>query len=265
MNKNSKNNVRDSKLGKSFSDIASSLVSSKRSNIILSVAVFILTMKVAFQEPIVIVTPSTITEDITMHGSSISDSYKKLWAHMIADNIGNITPNNVEFKKDTLGKLLSPRIRLEKLDSMQKHAAKLKLSQSRETYDIENVYHSERQDITYVFGSKTFKIKGRDPEPMTWTFEMRIRSKNGSPEITYIKQYPGTPKYANSKSYTVEEQGIYPAKVKAAMDRNLTEKENKTLAGEFIVVGDKDAATPIERGNKSETKSTESNGKNDEN
>lgn len=230
--------VKNSLVGKSYSDALSSLNTSKQVNIILAGAVTIMAFMLLIKEPVVIITPSTLTEDITIRGDEVSTSYKTLWANTVADNLGNVTPNNVEFKKDSLGKMLSPRIRHKFLASMESHAAKLKLTGATESFYIQDVYHSEVQNLTYAYGRKEIKLKGRTPQDMSWTFEMRIGAKRGQPVITYLRQYPGTPKNLRSKTHRVDNDTYQQLDDLRAMETPLSAIEEDVVNGDVILVGD---------------------------
>ena len=238
--------VKKSLVSKSYSEALASLNSSNKSNLVLVGVLAAMTYMLFIKEPLVIVTPSTITEEITVQGDQVSTSYKVLWANTVADNLGNVTPNNVEFKKDALGKMLSPRIRHKYLASMESHAAKLKLTGATETFYIQDIYHSETQDITYAYGRKEIKLKGRTPQEMSWTFEMRVGAKRGQPNITYLRQYPGTPKNLKSKTHKVDEQLYQTVDDLKAMERPLNETEQKVVTGDLILVGDEAVEQPID-------------------
>lgn len=232
-------NATKSKIGKSWSEAVSKYNDITKTNMALGATVFLLALKIFFQEPIVIIVPASIGEEITIQGDRVSPSYKKLFAHLIADTMGNVNPNNIDFKIDSVKKILSTRIRSLNIDSMKKHAQKMRLTKAEEIFSIDNVYYSESQDLVYVYGPKEIRQKGRKPIKTMWTYEMRIGARNGKPVISYIKQYPGSPKNAKSKTYSVKETIFDDMDDIIEMERPLGPQESVILKdGGVKTVGD---------------------------
>lgn len=236
--------TQKTRIGRSWSESVSALNSVTKTNMILGVALVLSGVNTFFTEPVVVVVPSQISQEITIKGDAVSPSYKTMWGEFVATTMGNVNPRNVEFKIAGIQKLMSPRIRSVNSELMKQHAQKMKLTRAEEVFSIDSVHYSEAQDLVYAYGPKEIRSKGRKPIKSTWTYEMRIEAKNGSPFITYIKQYPGSPKNSSSKTYVVEDQRFSDYNDVVSMERPLTDKEKQIInEGGVVEVGDTDTAT----------------------
>lgn len=171
-------------------------------SIILGVAVAGLTFSniyllnlLAGKEVKYIVTPPVFTQEISMRGDQVSESYMTMWADFTAHLIGNISPSRMDIVFKTLQKMIPAKHWEEVREQMNSQLARLKIRKVEEKFSIKDVSIDPTTKVVWVTGEKeTTAIRtGRTVSEM-WTFEVRIEANGvGAPIITHLKQYAGAP------------------------------------------------------------------------
>ncbi|AIW22720.1 hypothetical protein F0267_01135 [Vibrio coralliilyticus] len=163
--------------------------------VVMAVANIWLVSLVAKKEVTSIVTPPTFTEQISMRGNQVSESYQSMWAMFVAEMIGNISPSRMDIVLQTMQRMIPAKNWDEVKEQMTAQLARLKIRKVEEKFSVKDVTIDPVTKVVWVTGEKeTTSIRtGRSVSEM-WTFEVRIDSNGvGSPVITHLKQYAGAP------------------------------------------------------------------------
>lgn len=163
--------------------------------VVMAVANIWLVSLVAKKEVTSIVTPPTFTEQISMRGNQVSESYQSMWAMFVAEMIGNISPSRMDIVLQTMQRMIPAKNWDEVKEQMTAQLARLKIRKVEEKFSVKDVAIDPVTKVVWVTGEKeTTSIRtGRSVSEM-WTFEVRIDSNGvGSPVITHLKQYAGAP------------------------------------------------------------------------
>ena len=163
--------------------------------VIMAVANIWLVSLVAKKEVTAIVTPPTFTEEISMRGRQVSESYQSMWAMFVAEMIGNISPSRMDIVLQTMQRMIPAMNWGEVKEQMTSQLARLKIRKIEEKFSVKDVSIDPITKVVWVTGEKeTTSIRtGRSVSEM-WTFEVRIDTNGvGSPVITHLKQYSGAP------------------------------------------------------------------------
>lgn len=163
--------------------------------VIMAVANIWLISLVAKKEVTAIVTPPTFTEQISMRGNQVSESYQSMWAMFVAEMIGNISPSRMDIVLQTMQRMIPAKNWGEVKEQMTAQLARLKIRKIEEKFSVKDVSIDPVTKVVWVTGEKeTTSIRtGRSVSEM-WTFEVRIDTNGvGSPVITHLKQYAGAP------------------------------------------------------------------------
>jgi conjugal transfer pilus assembly protein TraE len=200
------NNVN---LKKSFSETMASRNMAQVTNMLLGVAVVFLAGKAMFTTPTTVVTPPAFTQEFTIQGDKVSDPYKISWALYVANTIGNTNQRNIDFNKDVITSMLSPNLQDQIGDKMERAAEILRTRKVNQAFNIEDTRYDSRNDIVYVWGKKIVTALRQEPITSNWTVEVQVQSSNGSPKITYLKQYRGNPRVNELKGKVVKSTPQY--------------------------------------------------------
>lgn len=158
--------------------------------------------EIFLDKPVTVVTPPNMNEEIRVIGNKASESYKTQWALFYSTMLGNINPKNIQFIMDYIIKSLSPELQGRIAAELQ---SQINIMQTRgvdQTFTPIDIYFDEKNDMVYVWGTKTTKLTNVSDKQETskWTYEWVIGLRQGMPRIAYANQYAGTP---NIKKITI--------------------------------------------------------------
>lgn len=175
-----------------------------------AITIFVLVVHVSNRPITQIVTPPTFTEEISMKGDLVSESYQTAWAMFIADQIGNINSQRADFTKGVIRKMIPARYWSEVDTLMTQQMHRLKLKKIEERFVSTAVSYDPRSKLIWVSGEKeTTKIRSGKKISELWTFELKIGSKNGAPQILHLKQYAGKPSARKRTNEVIEKGGSF--------------------------------------------------------
>lgn len=172
-------------------------------NLICIVIIGMLVVKIAFlSNPVTIVTPPNMTEEVTLVGNKASESYKTQWAMFYSTMLGNINPKNIQFVMNYILDSLSPELQAKTGEALESQISIMQARGVDQTFRANDIYFDPKNDMVYVWGTKTTTLLNvpDKSESSKWTFEWVIGMKNGRPRIAHVSQYAGTP---NIKKITV--------------------------------------------------------------
>lgn len=203
------NFLKDSQIAKSWSQAIASRNIAQITNLLLAFALVVLIMKMVFHKPITIVTPPDFTREFTIQGDKVSDHYKIAWSIFLANTIGNTNQRNITFNKTVITSMLSPNLQDKIGDKMDRAAEILRTRKVNQSFIIEDTRYDSRNDIVYVWGKKTVTAMRQDPITSNWTFEVQVKSSQGAPRVSYLKQYRGNPRVNELKGKQVKNTPEY--------------------------------------------------------
>jgi len=193
----------DSLIGKSLSDYQNS----KRSNQIvittLSVALCVTSFMALRNNTEVVVTPANFDKEITVRGSRANEAYMTGHALSIAGLAGNLNERNVDFVVNTLSRMMTPYLRTNLEEALMQEAQILKIRKATQSFVIEDMMYEPRNNLVWVWGTKTLQVSTGTTHNQRWTYELRIEPHAGMPRITHFDAYSGVPK-KKTDDYVVE-------------------------------------------------------------
>lgn len=145
-----------------------------------------LTYTVATQDTVVTLNPPPAAEAVTVGADTATPRYQQLWAVFIAELVGNITPDNAERVRQTIGPFLSAEIRQRVLDSIQDDIDSIQRDDVSATFTTRKVeYDREGKGRVYVTGD-TRLIGVADETSGARTYVIDIEVVRYQPRITYF-------------------------------------------------------------------------------
>jgi len=167
---------------------------SEWSVVFLSVALMALVLALVSKEQIVTIVPPNLTEEANITANTASESYKKAWGVFAASTIGNVTPENVEFVRNSVKEMLSPDLYRQILSDLETQAQTIKEEKIAVSFQPKDVTYSRQLDIVFISGNTITQGPYGDPEREPRTYEFTIKIKNYVPTITWFDSYLGMPK-----------------------------------------------------------------------
>lgn len=160
----------------------------------LLVTILGLTYTVATQDTVVTMNPPPTTETMTISQNAASPKYQQLWAMFVVELVGNITPENAERVRQSLGPFLSPDIRNKVMRAINADIEHIKRDDVVTTFSIQDLrYDINGQGRVYVIGDTTLSGVTDDVKRSTRTYVIDVDVSHYQPVITYFNTHAGEP------------------------------------------------------------------------
>ncbi len=161
--------------------------------LLLSVTIMILTIFLLRRDTVMVITPYTLSSEAWVSSSEGSQSYKEAWALFFAQELGNITPANVDFVKDRIVNLIAPSIFKSFMDVLNQQAMQIKEDRLVLRFEPGSVEYEPETDKIFVSGRLYTKAFNEKETSQLRTFEFRIRLSSYAPELVWMDVYSDPP------------------------------------------------------------------------
>ena len=159
----------------------------------LSACLLIQTFALVSRDEIVVLVPPELSAEMEVAGSHADQDYTKAWGLHIATLIGNVTPGNGAFIKESVYPLLSPEVHDQvttiierQLDQLDRHRVALRFEPRRVVQKGKRVF---------VFGyGVTSSVGGSDEARTKRTYEVELEIERHRPVIRHMSTYEGEPR-----------------------------------------------------------------------
>lgn len=161
----------------------------------LLLIVVLLSIKILRKETIIVLQPGTLTTEAWVASKGSSQSYKEAWGLFLAQLVGNVTPNSLEFIKERLQPLLAPKVYQEVMDEVNIQAQQIKKDRLSLRFEPKSVEYEVATGKVFVCGTSFENgAGGRSELRSDRTYEFVITINNYGPLITSISTYSGPPR-----------------------------------------------------------------------
>ena len=158
--------------------------------IICLVIILILLVAVLSKRTLVTITPYTLVQDSWISNSDGADSYREAWALFLAQELGNITPDTIDFVSKRIGPLLSPAIYHDFMAIIHSQAEHIKELR----FEARSVLYEPETNKTFVTGNLyTRSVSGKELRDFR-TYEFEIGISNFAPVLLSMNTYNDVPK-----------------------------------------------------------------------
>jgi conjugal transfer pilus assembly protein TraE len=168
----------------------------------LSVTVLALVGAFIVRDRVVVIAPYTLSSEAWVRSDDGSRSYKEAWALFFAQELGNVTPGNIDFVRERIGQLISPSIYKEFMEAMSQQALSIKEDRVVLRFEPGSVEYEKGTDKIFVSGRFFTKAFNEKETTELRTYEFRIRLSNYAPELVWMDTYsdpPHTQKYLRTR------------------------------------------------------------------
>lgn len=166
----------------------------KISNIMIALALLLLSISYAKNKQTIIVKPPMMTKTIVYTENQANSALKVQWADWVASLVGNISPASEDEITAELKKMISKKIAGEFFTGLSNHVDTLRLKESEQIFSVLDTDYIAKMDVAWIYGEmeQISKRSGRGI-PTPWTFEIKVNIVDGAPEIVGFSQYKGSP------------------------------------------------------------------------
>jgi len=162
---------------------------------LLLVALIVLLIQVFNKDTVVTIQPYTLTDEAWVTSDESSSSYKEAWGWAVATLLGNVTPSNVDFIKERLSPILSPRIYNDVIDALEMQAREIKVDRVTMRFEPRFIEYEHDSGKVFVYGNSFVRGVARSGESRgERTYEFDIAISNYLPVIDHMSTYEGRPK-----------------------------------------------------------------------
>ncbi|MEZ5934826.1 MAG: TraE/TraK family type IV conjugative transfer system protein [Alphaproteobacteria bacterium] len=158
----------------------------------LSVCVLVQTFALMSRDEIVVLVPPELSAEMEVASSRATQDYTKAWGLHIATLIGNVTPGNGAFIKESVYPLLSPEVHDQVTTIIERQLDQLERDRVALRFEPRRVV--QKGSRVFVFGyGVTSAIGGADEERTKRTYEVELEIERHRPVIRYLRTYAGEP------------------------------------------------------------------------
>lgn len=188
---------------KSWSNAISSANINAITVLVLAIGLVISIVIIKQKETTTVVTSPTYKgEHIEVIGNKANGNWKKSWSLYLAMLIGNVGPKNVELVATEIKSYLSPRLKQQKIEEIEKFVTMLKARNADQTFAAQDMAYDPKQDIVWVWGDLAVSTSNNPtPKSQRWTYEFKVMMNGlGYPRIAFMDQYAGPPKINRNRN-----------------------------------------------------------------
>lgn len=167
-------------------------ISYHRKIIIILLMVLVLYSLLLFKkETIVIIQPFTLSNEASVMKDDSTQSYKEAWGLALAILLGNATPGNVEYIKESISPMLHSSIYIDAMIALQMQIDQIKEDRISTRFEPRAVYFETTTKKVFVSGYSFIQSGIGKPDKKERTYEFIIDVSNYMPVIKLIDTYQG--------------------------------------------------------------------------
>ncbi|MGN1393020.1 MAG: TraE/TraK family type IV conjugative transfer system protein [Succinivibrionaceae bacterium] len=154
-----------------------------------------LTIALISKNETVVLLPPHVDSKLAIAIDKSNEGYKKSWALYLSQLLGNVTPKNLSFIKESVAPILDPQIYNDFMLAIDTQAEKIKQDRVTMHFEPSKVTFNNSSQIIYVFGKSIVKGPYGDMRIYQRTYEFKISIDNYRPVLLWMDNY-----ISNSKS-----------------------------------------------------------------
>ena len=140
-------------------------------------------------ERTVVLVPPILESQVNVARASASQEVKEAWGLFVTELLGNVTPTNAPFLRQTLEPLLSPNLRRAVAAILDDQVEALQRDRVSVRFAPELVQYESGTDRVRVSGKQVITGPGADPVTRPRTYEVQVAFRHYRPLITHLDAY----------------------------------------------------------------------------
>ncbi|EGV32693.1 hypothetical protein ThidrDRAFT_1178 [Thiorhodococcus drewsii AZ1] len=140
-------------------------------------------------ERTVVLVPPILERQVNVARDSASQDVKEAWALFVTELLGNVTPSNAPYLRQTLEPLLSPALRRAIADSLDAQVEALRRDQVSVRFEPKSIHYDAVRDRVLISGKQISTGPAAAPVTRPRLYEVRVTFRNYRPTITHLDAY----------------------------------------------------------------------------
>lgn len=159
--------------------------------LIQAIVLLVLLFALMSRDRTIVVVPPGLAGEGDISSNNAGPNVKEAFGSYVATLLGNVTPRNVEYVTQSIGKIVDARSYKELIDVVKQQADLVKNEQVTIQFSPTSVFYVPGDD--YVAVSGEYAVRGiRDAERrMIRTYEIGVRVRNYTTQVTSLDVYDG--------------------------------------------------------------------------
>ncbi|MDH3662407.1 MAG: type IV conjugative transfer system protein TraE [Alphaproteobacteria bacterium] len=159
----------------------------------LSLVVLMQTFALLGRDRVVVLVPPELSAEAEIARSQANHDYTKAWGLHIASLIGNVTPGNHQFIKDSVYPLLAPAIHAEVTTIIERQLDQLDRDRVSLRFEPRRVVQKDNRVFVFGYGVTT-AVGSTAGERKKRTYEVELEIERHRPVIRHLMTYEGEPR-----------------------------------------------------------------------
>ena len=140
-------------------------------------------------ERTVVLVPPILERQVNVARDSASQEVKEAWALFVTELVGNVTPTNAPFLRQTLEPLLSPGLRRALADSLDAQVEALRRDQVSVRFEPRSIHYDAARDRVLISGRQISSGPSAQPVTRPRLYEVGVAFRHYRPTITHLDAY----------------------------------------------------------------------------
>ena len=159
-----------------------------------AVAMVVLAAVLFRQDRTVVMVPPDTSWQASVSRSSANADYVQSWAFYLATVLGNVTPGNAAFIRQSLGPLLCPEVYGDVMVGIEHELDQIARESVSFRFEPRHLVTEAATERVFVVGQAVTKTVTGGEERYERTFQFRIAIANYRPEVCEVASYRGAPR-----------------------------------------------------------------------
>jgi conjugal transfer pilus assembly protein TraE len=140
---------------------------------------------------VITLVPPNLNEEVHISESSASQGYKNAWALFVSSLVGNVTPRNIDFIVDSIGRLFAPEVFVQVEESLFEQATEIRRQNVSISFQPSRIDFSSRENLIWVRGHTEIHGARGTSTRDSRTYEVGIEIINYRPQVTHFLVFDG--------------------------------------------------------------------------
>ena len=147
-------------------------------------------------ERTVVLVPPILERQVNVARDSASQEVKEAWALFVTELLGNVTPGNAPYLRQTLEPLLAPGLRRAIADSLDAQVEALRRDQVSVRFEPRSIHYDAARDRVLISGRQISSGPAAAPVTRPRLYAVRVTFRNYRPTITHLDASQTLPEQA---------------------------------------------------------------------
>ncbi|WP_019002359.1 TraE/TraK family type IV conjugative transfer system protein [Succinimonas amylolytica] len=151
-----------------------------------------LTLGLVFHDETVVLVPPILDSKVSVSRRQADEGLLKSWGLYFAQLLGNATPGNTEFLKESMAPVLSPKVFSEFMTALNTQAEEMRFDRVSLRFEPRLVQYEKSTGLVFVTGQSVAVGPGGDEKRKERTYEFLIEIRNFMPLLSRMDTYQGS-------------------------------------------------------------------------